>query len=551
MTWEHRYHVLMNTTVRLSALLKLSALPHVLVFQRNGQAAPLPGIDITGIRYDSRSCEPGNIYCAFRGLHVDGRAFISDALERGAVAIVTDTLPEATHDAVPYIVVDLPRRAYSLLCGAFFGNPASGMKIIGVTGTDGKSTTCEYLWQLFRKNGHHAGLLGTVSWDDGSGLAPSPYRQSTPEAWELHAFLASCRAHGVSTVILEATSHALSPEYDRLAGIDFSGALYTTISSEHLEFHGSVERYVDAKLNLARRLLPGAPLVVTYDNTRKTDIVMAAPRARILMTRVRQGEESRKEVHSALRGARGGTDREADIIATIDRMDSGEIFFSCDVHGMEQPVAGRFPAPFHFLLSNALEAAAMTGALCDIPVRDIIPALSALTPARGRAKLVPNTWGVTVLVDFAHTADAFAHVLEDMRNAHPRSGMTIVFGAAGERDPSKRAPMGAQAAKWCERLIITDEDPRNEGYEAILKDIESGIPDAMKKRRTVLHIPDRRKAIREAVNSLQEGDVLLLLGKGHETSIEYENGRKIPWDELKEAQEALSSCAACRGNSHI
>ncbi|AEC02134.1 Mur ligase family protein [Parasphaerochaeta coccoides] len=535
----------MNAPVRLSELLEFSSLAHTLVFLKDGRPFPLPDIEITSIRHDSRVCDQGSIYCAFRGLHEDGIDFMDNALEKGAAAVVTDRLPSRPHEGVPYIVVEAPRQAYALLCGSFFGNPASALKVIGVTGTDGKSTTIEYLWQLLRGQGVRAGLLSTVSWDDGSGLVSSPYRQSTPEAWELHSFLSSCRDHGLSIVILETTSHALSMEYDRLAGIAFSGAIYTTMTSEHLEFHGSLERYVDAKLNLARRLLPGSPLVIPHDNARKDDIMKAAPQAKPFITAVHHGKSSgcsRKED-----GILNGTC----ISATVLGMEPEQLAFTFAINDKELTTLWRFPSPFPFLLSNALEAAAMAHSLIDIPLEAIIAQFEKLSPVRGRAIPVPNSLGVTVLIDFAHTADAFAHVMEEISRVHPKADITVVFGAAGERDTTKRAPMGAQAARWCSRIIITDEDPRNEGYEAIRKDIEAGIPDALKRRRTILRIADRKRAIREAVANLNRGDVLLLLGKGHETTIEYENGRKIPWDEMREAREALAVCAACREGSSL
>ncbi len=502
---------------------------------------------LTTLTYDSRACTENCAYFAFNGIHTDGSLFIEEAIAKGAKLIVCEKEPQTMAMNVQYLVTNHPRRMFAKFSAAWFDYPAKGLRLIGVTGTDGKSSTCDFLWQLLRACGVHAGLLGTVTMDDGSTHGPSPYRQSTPEAFEIQAFLARCRDNGLATVILETTSHALSTEYDRLAGLEYHCAIYTSITTEHLEFHKSLGAYVDAKLNLARRMTGDALLVFPEDNAYAPQIRSAGTHAKITRT-CAVLPSTAKIVSPTAPAERQEQRKTADLCATVVEADMGGCRFT-----LSGPVWRGAPTTIHsfpmgpaFFLKNALEALLAANFITQKPMEELVPLLHDIKRVSGRFNLVPNTLGFTIVVDFAHTADAFYNLMSEVRKLAPRARMLAVFGAAGERDSSKRAPMGREAVRWCDVLYISDEDPRNEQPMAILEEIASGIPKELARRREIHLIPDRTKAIAEALRAAKEGDVVLFLGKGHEQSIEYAQGRKIPWNETQTIEREITRLTSCK-----
>jgi UDP-N-acetylmuramoyl-L-alanyl-D-glutamate--2,6-diaminopimelate ligase len=457
---------------------------------------------ITQLDYDSRSCVAGSLFFAFPGLHSQGADHAQDAMAHGAVAVVADH-PLA---CIPTVVSGEVHKTYALMCAAFFDHPEKHLSLIGVTGTDGKSTTCDDVKQLLEAKGIRCGILGTVYMDDGSGKKDSPYRQSTPEAWYLYQFLSRCVQNGCSVVALECTSHALSDQTARLQGIRYAMAIVTNVTSEHLEFHKTIASYVDAKCNLVRRLVPGGTFVSTTDNGHLSEFLAVLPCGcdAVILHR--------------------------DVDIKIDGGD-GAIY-----QGTRYPIAS---TGLPVLCSNALLAAVACGRYTHTPIEQILPLLSRLTPVEGRMEVIPNRLGLRIIIDFAHTADAYHQVMGFLSQSKGEGRMLALFGAAGERDTSKRAPMGREASTYCDALFLTDEDPRMEASAAIDEDIERGMVRPI----PVYRIDDRREAIRAMFSYAERGDTLLFLGKGHEHSLE-KKGVKYPWNEketvlamLKEAEE--------------
>jgi len=452
-------------------------------------------MDVTALEYDSRNCRSGSVFFAFPGIHSNGSDHIADAIEHGAVAVVAETQVACP---VPLYVTKNVHHAFALMCAAFHDYPARRLTIIGVTGTDGKSTTCEYLHQLLLEQGIHSGLIGTVSLDNGNGKGPSPYRQSTPEAGELQGFLHDCVENGLSVVILECTSHALSPAYDRLAGITYDIAIVTTVTSEHLEFHKTLASYVDAKCNLVRRVKDGGTFIGTRDNPHLDEFLEKAnPKARHIII---------------------GDD------LTVEKKEASFLW-----KGTEYPVSVGEPV----LVGNAILAAVAASVLTKTTLSSNFIRLSHLGPVDGRMVRIPNDRGLILLIDFAHTADAYAKLFPFIAGKKGSGRLLALFGCAGERDTSKREPMGKIASHYADALFLTDEDPRQEGIVAIDRDI---LRSAEKK--PFFEIEDRRKAIRAMLAYAKKGDTLLFLGKGHEHSIE-KNGKKYPWNEREEVVSAL------------
>ena len=452
---------------------------------------------ISKICYNSKECIEGSVFFAFPGLHTQGELYIDDAIAKGAVCIFSTHPVAKKQDAILYYVTETPRSLFSRMCAAFYDWPSRSLKIIGVTGTDGKSTTSDYLYQMLQAKGCKVGLLGTVSMDDGAGKDPSPYRQSTPEADQLQAFLARCKTNNLTHVILECTSHALSKEHDRLATIEFSLALVTTISSEHLEFHKSQEAYVEAKCNLVRALQPGGSFLTTRQNS---------SRAMFL-------SELSPFSYSYL--------LEKTLPFTLTSSDMGTV----DIHYNGTTVSTPLGLPC--LASNAMLALLACTLVLHEDAEDLLPLLVNLQPVAGRMITISNTLSLRIIIDFAHTADAYEQLFSHMNRTKKKGKIIALFGSAGERDTSKRSAMGRIASQYADRIILTEEDPRDEPNSVIFKDIRSRMENSCC---MIEEIEDRTLAIQRALELSSEGDTLLFLGKGHETSIE-DRKEKKPWNE--------------------
>ncbi len=449
------------------------------------------------ITFIAQQCAAHSIYVAIVGTHTDGHFFIEEAIARGAQVIIHSHDCDRYHPHVTYIAHPNPRRIASLFSKSLAGVlPAT---IIGITGTDGKSTTADFLYQLLHHQGVRCGLLTTVSMDDGTGKRASPYRQSTPESYILYPFLASCKSHGIDVVILETTSHALSTEGSRLTDIAFSGAVITPITSEHLEFHGTRLRYIDAKMNLVRQLKKGGWVVFPQDTTLRTAITEAADAS------VQLHEENWASQTKA--------------VSLTSRV--------LQINHQGSRYTATLPYGQACYQENFL--CALTAAGC---ITGTLPyEIPKLKPVPGRFEVVPADVPWTIIIDFAHTARAFTLLFEHVRSMTASGRIIALFGAAGERDRAKRRPMGYAAGSACDIIILTDEDPRGESGDQIADDLASGIREAHFTG-TLMRIADRTAAIQTAIGMCTPGDVLLLLAKGHEGTIQYRD-HTVEWNERK------------------
>jgi UDP-N-acetylmuramoyl-L-alanyl-D-glutamate--2,6-diaminopimelate ligase len=404
--------------------------------------------------------------------------------------------------------------------------------VTGVTGTEGKSTCVYLIWQLLRLAGKKAGFFSTVQYSDGGGVQWNKEHQTTPEAPEVQRMLWKMAENGCEYAVAESSSHGLSPRTNRLGDVEFDAALFTNVTHEHLEFHGTWEQYRDDKANLFRALdrgrpkFPASPVpfaVINADDP-SADFFSNATR--------------RKTLSFSVKG------KDADL--SVKKIDS-------DAHGSQYNaliaaekacIDIRDNLPGAFNVGNVLASLLVVSGLTGIPVRELAPLCSKLLPVRGRMTAVDKGQNFEALVDYAHTPSSFQTIFPPLRERLDRSGGKIIslFGSAGERDTQKRAEQGKIASRYSDIIILADEDPRGEVPIDILYEIARGVyaenPALFKQDENLFLIPDRAKAIRKAFSLAREDDLVLLLGKGHENTIIYKD-RVMPYDEIGEAEKAL------------
>jgi len=483
----------------------LGALTDVIAPER---VVGIPVGEVRALAYDSRRVEPGTLFFAVPGVHVDGHDYAAAAVDAGAIGIVVER--ELPGVAVPQLVVDRTRRALADAADAWFDRPSANLTVIGVTGTDGKSTvtalTAEMLWACR----WHPGQIGTVFTGIFDELTPNLDRSTTPESLELQELLARMQAAGNDSVVMEATSHGLALE--RTRNCRFDVGVVTTVTSEHLELHGTVEAYRAAKA----RLVEEAPVAVLNAD----DPAFGYFR-----------ERSRDRVISY------GIDADADLRAGRLEPDTSGTTFHLESPRWHGEV--RIGMPGRFNVANALAGLGAIEAL-GLDVSHAANALARTAGVPGRMERVVAGQPFDVIVDYAHTADALRHVLEVLRPI-ARGRLIAVFGSAGERDATKREPMGRVAAELADLVVVTAEDPRLEDPRTINEQIATGARAAGAVDGASLWvIDDRREAIAHAIGLAGEGDVILLAGKGHEQSIIYGTSKR-PWDDRTAAREALAA----------
>jgi UDP-N-acetylmuramoyl-L-alanyl-D-glutamate--2,6-diaminopimelate ligase len=468
----------------------------------------IPVGEVTSLAYDSRRVTPGSLFFAVPGVHVDGHDFAADAVQHGAIGLVVEReLPDAS---VPQLVVANSRHALADAADEWFGRPSERLTVIGVTGTDGKSTVTALAAEMLWGCRWHPGQIGTVQVGVGDDLRRNDDRNTTPEALELQELLAEMVAAGNDSVVMEATSHGLA--LGRTRNCRFDVGVVTTVTSEHLEFHGTVERYRAAKALLVEE----APIAVLNADDPSFAYFHDRARDRIVTF---------------------GFDAEADVRAGDLEADASGTSFHLESPRWHGPV--RLAIPGRFNVSNALAALAVIEAL-GLDVHHATLALPDTAGVAGRMERVDAGQPFTVIVDYAHTADSLEKMLGTLRPL-TAGRLIVVFGSAGERDPTKRAPMGRVAAESADLIVVTDEDPRLEDPRAINEAIASGAREAGAVDGDNLWvIDDRRAAIAQAVGIARDGDLVLLAGKGHETSIFY-GTEKRPWDDRLVAREALAA----------
>lgn len=438
--------------------------------------------DITGLHFDSRLIEAGNLFVATVGTAVDGHDFIASAIENGAVAVVCERLPEQAFPNIAFVQVASSTQALGYLASYWFGEPSKHLTLVGVTGTNGKTTIATLLYELTRSLGYRAGLLSTVCNYIDDQAVPSTH--TTPDALELNGLLAQMVQAGCTYAFMEVSSHAIAQE--RIAGLDFDGALFTNLTRDHIDFHKTFDNYRDTKKRLFDQLKKSAFAITNLDD--KNGLIMT--------------QNTRATVHTY------STHSVADYQAQLLEAGFEGMLLSINRQEVFVPLVGRFN------ISNLL---AIYGAACCLGFesQEVLRIMSTLKPVNGRFEAIRSPKGWTAIIDYAHTPDAVENVIETINEIRsPKAQLITVVGCGGNRDKGKRPMMAALAKKGSTQLILTSDNPRFEEPEAILNDMLAGLTE--EEKRTTLVIVDRQAAIQTACTLAQAGDVILVAGKGHE-----------------------------------
>ena len=441
-------------------------------------------IEITGVNIDSRSISPGHLFVAMKGTQVDGHKFIPKAIEQGAAAILCEDLPEQIDNSgVTFVQVKSTEEAVGPVATVFYGEPSKKLKLVGVTGTNGKTTIATLLYNMFRKMGHKCGLLSTVcNYIEDEAI---PASHTTPDAIELNGLLAKMVEQGCEYAFMECSSHAIAQH--RIGGLQFAGGLFTNLTRDHLDYHKTFENYRDAKKAFFD-MLPRQAFAVTNADDKNGMFMMQNTKAQV-------------KTYS--------TQRMADFKAKILECHFEGMYLDIDGHEVGVQFIGKFN------VSNLLAvygAARMLGKQPD----DILVVMSTLKSVAGRLEPIHSPEGWTAVVDYAHTPDALENVLKAIHEVlDGKDGKIItVCGAGGNRDKGKRPIMAQEAVRQSDRVVITSDNPRFEEPQDIINDMLAGL-DA-KQMKKVVSIVDRREAIRTACMMAAKGDVVLIAGKGHE-----------------------------------
>src|SRR5688572_5839947 len=467
------------------------------------------GVDVTEVTYDSRRAGLGTLFVAVRGLTTDGNQFVDAARRKGASAVASENPPLP---GGPWIQVTDARRALAAFSAAVLGDPASKLRLIGVTGTNGKTTTSYLIDAALRAAGHTTGLLGTVQYRIGDRLSEAV--RTTPEASDLQQLFKEMVVASCTHAVLEVSSHSLA--LDRVYGCAFKVGVFTNLTRDHLDFHGDMDRYFEAKRRLFDTLmLPDGRAILNAEDDR-TPALAAASRAPVWTYALDRPADFQAE------------DISLSLEATRFRLRSPQGTFP-----VETPLLGRFN------VQNLLAAFAASMAL-DLDPADVLKGLTSIAGVPGRLERVHAGQPFTVVVDYAHTDDALKKVLETVLQLKPNRLITV-FGCGGDRDRSKRPLMGEAAAQMSDEVIVTSDNPRSEDPERITLDVEVGVRRVRSDHYEI--IVDRQKAIERAFQMAQPGDIVLIAGKGHE-NYQILRDRTIAFDDRLIAQKLLESMAA-------
>jgi len=471
--------------------------------------AGVPNVDVSGVQEDSRRVTPGCLFVARPGAQADGRAYVADAARRGAVAVVSgarlDDCP------LPQVVVGDVAAATSWLANVALGRPSRAVRVLGVTGTNGKTTVAFLVRHILHAVHRRCGVVGTVEIDD--GVAVREATMTTPGAVEVAELLAAMRDNGCGACAMEVSSHGL--DQGRVAGVEFAAAAFTNLTGDHFDYHGTEENYAAAKARLFTMLRDNAVAIVNADDPASERMVA--------------------DCH--IRVVRWGFSAGAQYRATeIDIKTEGSTFVLATPDGAA-PV--RTPLVGQHNIANALTAAALVSEVFGLGVGQIAGALADATGAPGRLQAVRCGQPFTVMVDYAHTDDALKNVLTALRPL-ARAKLRVLFGCGGDRDRTKRRRMAEMAAEYADAVYVTSDNPRTEEPGAIIDEILAGIPAA--KRGEVVVERDRRSAIERIITESGEGDVVLLAGKGHE-NYQIVGKEKRHFDDVEEARRAIARSA--------
>ena len=460
--------------------------------------------EITALEYDSRRIEAGACFFAVTGVASDGHNYISSAIERGAVAVVCQQLPEERNDEVSYIVVKDSNVAMAAMAASFYDHPSHELHLVGVTGTNGKTTTATLLYDMFTALGYRAGLISTVVYRIGEERIDSTH--TTPDAIRLNAMMRRMVEAGCDYCFMEVSSHAAAQH--RIAGLHFEGALFSNLTHDHLDYHGTYKEYIRAKRSFFDALSEDAWAVTNIDD-RNGEVMVQNCKAHIYRLSLRSMADYRCKV--------------------IEMLPDGMLL---NLDGVETWVkfSGKFNA---YNLTTVYAAARLLG----VDKMEALTILSQLRPVSGRFETIVANDGTMAIVDYAHTPDALENVLEtieELRRDNQR--LFVVCGCGGDRDRTKRPEMASIAAKYATTAIFTSDNPRTENPEAILDDMVAGVKD----KHNYLRISDRREAIRTAAMMAHKGDIILIAGKGHE-DYQIIGTEKHHFDDREQIREAFTS----------
>ena len=438
--------------------------------------------EIVDIQIDSRLIQPGTAFVAIKGVQVDGHQFITTAIEKGATVIVCETLPATTKEGITYIVVANTQEAVALMAHQFYGQPSTKIKLVGVTGTNGKTTVATLLFKLFSEMGYTCGLVSTVQNQIGDRIIPATH--TTPDAIRLNALLAEMVAAGCSHVFMESSSHAIHQH--RITGLQFTGAAFTNITHDHLDYHETFEEYVRVKKAFFDHLGPAAFAITNLDD----------PNGAVMLANTKAKQYS-YALHAP--ATYKGKILENQLTGLVLNVNEKEVHCR---------LIGTFNA-YNFLAVYGI--AIQLGEQSE----QVLTVLSALTGAEGRFDYIISSENSIGIVDYAHTPDALQNVLETIAKLK-KGGETVitVVGCGGDRDKTKRPVMAQVACDLSDKVIFTSDNPRSEDPNQIIKDMELGLSSAAKRK--YVNIVDRYEAIKAAVNFSKPGDIILIAGKGHE-----------------------------------
>lgn len=462
------------------------------------------GREVKSVQIDSRRVQPGDLFVALRGTQVDGHEYIEKAIGQGATAVVCESLPQHVSEDVTYLVYPDTELAVGPLATACAGNPSQRMKLVGVTGTNGKTTIATVLYNMFRRMGYKCGLCSTVcNYIDGR---PIPTECTTPDAVTLNNLLGQMADEGCEYAFMEVSSHSVAQH--RIGGLTFAGGIFTNLTRDHLDYHKTFENYRDAKKAFFDAL-PREAFAVTNADDRNGMVMVQNTRAQVKTYSARGAADFRGRI---LEESFEGMNLE---------MDGREVFVQ---------FVGRFN------VSNLLAVYA-AAVLLGVEPDEALVQLSAMKPVNGRFESIPSPKGVTAIVDYAHTPDALVNVLQTINDVLQHRGECwTVCGAGGNRDRGKRPIMAKVAVENSDRVIITSDNPRFEDPQAIIDDMLAGLSE--EQRQSVLSIVDRREAIRTACMLAKPGDVILVAGKGHE-DYQIVQGVKHHFDDHEVIREAF------------
>lgn len=461
-------------------------------------------VAISSIVFDSRKVKKDSLFVATKGAAVDGHIYIQKAIESGAIAIVCEEIPKDKNDQITYVKVTDSTYALGVMACNYYDNPSEKLKLVGITGTNGKTTTVTLLFNLFKSLGYSVGLLSTVQNKINNTVIPSTH--TTPDAITLNELLFKMEEQGCEFVFMEVSSHAIVQ--NRIAGINFTGALFSNITHDHLDYHKTFDEYIKAKKQFFN-LLPSTAFALTNRDD-KNGMVML------------QNTKANKYTY--------GLKNIADYKCKIIESHLNGLLLNIDNHEVWVKLIGTFNA------YNILSVYA-TAVLLKQDITSVLTALSNLNSVEGRFQYVKSPNGVIGIIDYAHTPDALKNVLETVKEIRSGSEQVITLvGCGGDRDSAKRPIMAAIACEYSNKVILTSDNPRTEDPEEILNQMQAGInPVDLKK---VLRITDRREAIKIACSFSSKGDIILIAGKGHEKYQEIK-GVKHDFDDLEILKETI------------